>query len=29
MSTPEIEVIPADEKSREYRDRIVEILNNG
>jgi len=28
-SPSEIEVIPADEKSREYCDRISEILNNG
>jgi uncharacterized protein (DUF362 family) len=28
-SPSEIEVIPADEQSQDYRDRIVEILNNG
>ena len=28
-SPSEIEVIPADEKSRDYRDRIVEILGKG
>jgi uncharacterized protein (DUF362 family) len=28
-SPSEIELIPADEKSREYCDRISEILNNG
>ena len=28
-SPSEIEVIPADEKSQEYRDRIVEILEKG
>jgi uncharacterized protein (DUF362 family) len=28
-SPNEIEVIPADEKSRDYRDQIVKILNNG
>ena len=28
-STSSIEVIPADEKSRDYRDRVVEILNKG
>jgi hypothetical protein len=25
----EIEVVPADERSKEYRDRILEILNKG
>jgi uncharacterized protein (DUF362 family) len=30
VSSPsEIEVIPADEKSRDYRDRVAEILNKG
>jgi uncharacterized protein (DUF362 family) len=28
-SPSEIDVIPADEKSREYRDRVVEILKKG
>lgn len=28
-STSEIEVIPADEKSRDYRDRVLEILKKG
>jgi uncharacterized protein (DUF362 family) len=28
-SPPEIEVIPADEKSQVYRDRIMEILKKG
>lgn len=29
FSPSAIEVIPADEKSRDYRDRVVEILNKG
>jgi uncharacterized protein (DUF362 family) len=29
FSPSAIEVIPADEKSRDYRDRMVEILNKG
>jgi uncharacterized protein (DUF362 family) len=28
-SPPEIELVPADEQSQDYRNRIVEILNNG
>jgi hypothetical protein len=28
-SPSEIDVIPADDQSREYRDRVVEILNKG
>jgi len=28
-SPPEIEVIPADERSQDYRDRVVEILRGG
>lgn len=28
-SPSEIEVIPADEKSRQYRDQVVEVLNRG
>jgi uncharacterized protein (DUF362 family) len=28
-SPSEIEVVPADEKSHDYRDRVVEILRGG
>ncbi len=28
-SASEIEVIPVDDQSREYRDRVVEVLNKG
>ena len=29
LSPAEVDLIPADDASREYRDRIVEILNKG
>jgi uncharacterized protein (DUF362 family) len=28
-SSSEIDVIPADDQSREYRNRVVEVLNKG
>ncbi|GAG42321.1 unnamed protein product, partial [marine sediment metagenome] len=28
-SASEIEVIPVDDQSREYRDRVVKVLNKG
>jgi hypothetical protein len=28
-SSSEIDVIPADDQSREYRNRVIEVLNKG